>query len=1127
MRRIKSKFINNLTVKTKFILVLIIVIGAATCGVAIVRGHQVQNEVERLISERLQSNIDTSIGIINTVRLYTLWILDTVATMPQVQDILTGGDSDPSKNLTSLFASMELDEGHAYANIFLFDYRFNLVSYANPDGEFVDLNNIIFAENLAMAQNGMPFISPVFESPVSGLLQLLFTQPIIVDGTFHGMAAILGNTHMLDFFLRPPTYNYNSFINIADPEGTIFFSNRPVYMGKHLDDLGVYEALGSVPFNIMFRHNSAITGIDKVAYITIEPQFGWTIVSFFDAHAIESTGWIIFASLLPTVTGIALAAGLMVLIVHKSLTPLKALAEKANEVAHGNLEVNFNIRRNDEISQVSQSFLEIVKALNRLRGNFARAEDAMARGVELHKLEDSRLGGVFDEMITRTNNILDLMRMAKREAEGASKAKSDFLSKMSHEMRTPMNAIIGMAELILREDLPSAARDQASTIKQSGNHLLSIINDILDLSKVESGKLELVNTNYLFHSTIHDVVSIITMRMANPEVRFVVYMGYDIPNDLFGDEVRLRQILLNILSNAVKFTDTGHISMDITGIETDSGIFQVTMRIKDTGMGIKTEDVDKLFSEFAQFDLEKNRNLEGTGLGLAITQSLVKLMGGSIEVNSVYGEGSEFVVTLPQKYIGAEYVPPSFADKSVLLYCRTPLNTEYIARSLKDLEVEYCVITDESELNEKLMEGDWSFVFAETNLAYLAQDIIREHSLSTRIVMLSDSYDAAYEVRDGQDFTILIMPAYFISIVNILSGGDMGYAESNHQPEHFVAPEANILIVDDIDTNLKVGQGLLKIYEVDVDTCTSGKAAIEAVLAKDYDLVLMDHMMPEMDGVEAVRIIRSLGGKHADLPIAALTANAIVGAREMFLQNGFDDFLSKPIEVAKLNNVLAKWIPKQKQLVPNLTDNIDKATQINEQENSATEIVIEGVNVQRGIMFSGGDVQNYIDTLKVFHKDVLRKVGELAESLESNNIPLYTTYVHALKSACANIGAEKLSEEAKHLEEAGKSQDIDFITKHNNDFVNRLEKMLEGINSILPPTTEEVGAFDENALKAQLMGLKTALENFDAAAIDEFSEALQVYIENPDFGEALNSILQNAFIGKYKQAVTDIDELLL
>jgi len=1097
-----------MTVKSRIVIVLFIVVAVATTAVTWVRAAQISNQMNELLEERLKGNANMTFGIFDTVGIYTWWMLESATN--HARRGLTEANYDLEWQLLNLFNS------NFYENIAVFDADFNMLSAAYPDGDLPDI--LMFPEYFNEQLEGS-WISPVFESTASGRLQFMFTHPVIYEDEFIGMVAITGNTHMLEYFLRDFVQAYDSFINIADRSGVIFFSNRPeAYMNRHVNDLGVIEAFGTIPMNTVFEHNSALTGIDKIAYVTFDPYLNWTIVSFFDAHAVESTALMIFESLRFTVSGIILAALLIVLIVHHSLKPMGSLAVSAQQVAEGNLDVVFEVRGNDEISQVSRSFKEILIVLNILQENFKNAEHSMTRGNVAYKLEDSRLGGIYDDMLSSTNNIANHMKQSQLQAEAASKAKSDFLSKMSHEIRTPMNAIIGMAELILRENLTSSVREQAVTIKQSGNHLLSIINDILDLSKVESGKLELVKSDYLFHSTIQDVISIIKMRMSNPEVRFAAYLQANIPNDLYGDEVRVRQVLLNILTNALKYTKKGHFSFDITGERKSDDIYILTMKIKDTGIGMKPEDLKVLFNEFAQFDLEKNRNIEGTGLGLAITKNLVEIMDGNIEVKSVYGEGSEFIITLPQGCSGNKSETPHFSDKSVLLYCRTPLCTDYISRAFDDLAVTYYIADSKEELTNKLAEAQWDFIFAEADMSYTAHEIIQNSA--TKIVMLSDSYDAFHMAKGGQDFLLLVMPAYFISIVNVLSGRDGDYLADSQSVEQFIAPEARVLIVDDIETNLKVGQGLLKLYEMNIDTCLSGKSAIEAVLAKEYDLVLMDHMMPEMDGIEATKIIRSLGGKHSKLPIVALTANAIVGAKEMFLDNGLDDFLSKPIEVSKLNNILAKWIPLEKQMKAEPNTSIEQDKEI--------EISIADVDVARGISLSGGSAENYLDTLSVFYKNGTSKIAELAQCIETKDISLYTTYIHALKSACANIGANKLSDEAMALESAGMSFMEDFIRSHNGDFINNLKKLLEDINTVISANIKKPDGdtLDENIMKELLAELKTAVESFDLMEIEELFKELQPYTQLSEKGEVLDSLMKNIFLSRYKVALPQIDELL-
>jgi len=556
-------------------------------------------------------------------------------------------------------------------------------------------------------------------------------------------------------------------------------------------------------------------------------------------------------------------------------------------------------------------------------------------------------------------------------AEAASKAKSDFLAKMSHEIRTPMNAIIGMAEMALREYISDAAREHIITIKKAGANLLSIINDILDFSKIESGKLEIVPRNYLFSSLINDVVSIIKMRLADSNLNFVVNIDPNVPNSLFGDEIRIRQVLLNILSNAVKYTKKGFISFSVNGEITGDTVL-LTIEVADSGIGIKKDDLEKLFDDFVRFDFAVNKDVEGTGLGLAITKNLIKMMNGNISVQSEYGKGSTFTVKLPQK--------------------------------------------------------------------------IRSHE--------------SFESIKNDSVTI-----------------------------KFNAPKAKILVVDDIDTNLKVAKGLMQPYKMQVDLCSSGIEAIERVKENDYDLVFMDHMMPEMDGIEATKLIRKT---HANLPIVALTANAVSGTKEMFLSNGFSDFLSKPIDIIKLNSILEKWLPEEKQ-------------------EKTTEIARASSNVN-------------IEILDTFYKDGIKKIKEIKECLETENYSLYTIYIHALKSASASVGALDLSEMAKLLEKAGKQGDFTYIKHNTSKFLTALETLLDSINATLLENKKigQEGPLDFEALKIELNKLKEAIGIFDSDAIDNATTSLRAFTQVAE----VENILQKTLNGEYDDVVAIIDNLI-
>ena len=511
--------------------------------------------------------------------------------------------------------------------------------------------------------------------------------------------------------------------------------------------------------------------------------------------------------------------------------------------------------------------------------------------------------------------------MNRREiAEEKSRAKSKFLAKMSHEIRTPMNAIIGMAELALRSDNLSSAHEHVFTVKQAGTSLLSIINDILDISKIESGKFEITSHEYLFSSLLNDVINIIRMRVVDSRMRFVVRVDSSIPNSLNGDEVRVRQVLLNLLDNAVKYTHSGGlVSLRIRGEMDGEDTVNLAIDIEDTGLGIKEEDMQHLFSEYVQFDREKSRDTEGTGLGLVISKHIMKAMGGDIQVRSEYGIGSTFTVTFPQKVLSYSSVPFSYVEnakeKSVLVYEWQDIYADSLVFTMNSLGVECTLASDDADFLGKLAAGKYAFAFVSFQLYQKNTEAIRGLDTKTKIVILSEFGETVQE----KELAVLAMPVYSLPVANILNGEYESFSYHG-KPEFsakFSAPDANILVVDDILTNLKVVQGLLSPYGMQVSLCKSGSMAIEAIKSNRYDMVFMDHLMPGMDGVETTEQIRRFGVEDeyfAQVPIVALTANAVTGMRDFFLENGFTDFMSKPVDTIRLNSVLEKWIPKEKQL---------------------------------------------------------------------------------------------------------------------------------------------------------------------------------------------------------------------
>ncbi|MDR1048546.1 MAG: response regulator, partial [Synergistaceae bacterium] len=540
---------------------------------------------------------------------------------------------------------------------------------------------------------------------------------------------------------------------------------------------------------------------------------------------------------------------------------------------------------------------------------------------------------------------VNLVKM-KNAAEAASRGKSDFLARMSHEIRTPLNTVIGMSELAL-QDANARRADSGqylATIRQAGSNLLSIINDMLDISKIESANFQLTAIPYLFSSLIHNVINVIRVRFHEKPILFLANIDARIPNNLLGDEVRLRQILFNLLSNAVKYTEEGFIQLTVTGAFTGAGRIDLKFEVADSGIGIKEEDMKGLFGNFSRFDLERNRAVEGTGLGLAITKLLCRKMGGGITASSVYGKGSVFTATLPQEYTadGRVAAVENLDEKAVVLYDERPLYADSVAATLENLGVAVTRPNDAEDFWAALETGDFPFAFTSSGLAEQADALVRGKKKRTNLVLLADME----ETFSHQGFPVILMPAYAIPVANLLNG--VRTEQGAHKSVvRFTAPDIRVLIVDDIVTNLKVAQGLLAAYRMQVDTCSDGEKSILMVKDNRYDLVFMDHMMPGMDGVEAMTRIRALEGEEFKrLPIVALTANALSGMREMFLSKGFDDYLAKPIEITKLNALIEKWVPREKRRASDGTGDWPAARSLQE---------IDGLDAEKGLVRAGGD----------------------------------------------------------------------------------------------------------------------------------------------------------------------------
>ena len=617
----------------------------------------------------------------------------------------------------------------------------------------------------------------------------------------------------------------------------------------------------------------------------------------------------------------------------------------------------------------------------------------------------------------------NLLESALEKAHDASRAKSDFLASMSHEMRTPLNAVIGLSELTLGAgNLDGEVYANLEKIYNAGLTLLSIVNDILDISKIEAGKFELLPVEYDIPSLINDTVTQNILHIKEKPIDFILNINENLPIQLYGDELRIKEVFNNLLSNAFKYTAEGTVEFTVScEREKNSENIWMTACVKDTGIGIRPDDLRKLFSDYNQVDTRANRKIQGTGLGLSITKKIVDLMGGSVTVESEYGKGSIFTVKLPQKSVNETQIGPA------------------IVANLK-------------------------------NFSY------------------------SQNKRDR-----------------------------NSRMKRINLPYARVLVVDDMLTNLDVTKGMMKPYGMKIDCVTNGQDAIKKIAAGEpvYNAVFMDHMMPEMDGVEATLAIREIDTEYArKIPIIALTANAVSGTEQMFLKNGFQAFISKPIDIIQLDSVIRQWVQDKSRENSQYSD--AKSESVNH-KSDPNAINIHGINTQKGLVRFGGDFEIYLTVLRSYAENtpaILEKLWNItAQTLDD-----YSIAVHGLKSASGSIGAESLAKKSAELEKAAKSGNLSEVLNKNPDFLKEAALLVGDIRAYLKKSDIKSTKPRLPAPAGELLArLRESCVKYDMDAIDEIMDMLES--ASYDNGDSLILGLREK-LGKsdFAQTVKRLDE---
>ncbi|MDE7311470.1 MAG: PocR ligand-binding domain-containing protein [Eubacterium sp.] len=670
--------------------------------------------------------------------------------------------------------------------------------------------------------------------------------------------------------------------------------------------------------------------------------------------------------------------------------------------------------------------------------------------------------------------------------------KSDFLANMSHEIRTPMNAIIGMAEMALREELPLAAHDYVNQIKSSGKSLLMIINDILDFSKIESGKMEITMGEYEPMSMINDIANIVMSHIGKKNVQLILDISPDIPYGLLGDSLRIKQILVNLTNNAVKFTKDGYITIKCEPFAMNQDEIVLETTIQDTGIGIKKTDMEKLFQSFQQLDSKRNRNLEGTGLGLAISQQLLHLMMGSIQVESEYGKGSRFSFKLPQRITRSRSCitikdPPSavaglIADNVV---------HAQLKKDIKRLHITYHPLDSEQDLPDlDLIKA--SFLFVEKELfTDTVRQFVKEHPVITAVLIL-DFFDTAGFDNVLPNLMVLKKPIYSLNLSIIFNheSVDMYYNNVMDEDYEFIAPEAQILIVDDNTVNLTVADGLLKPLQLQIDTAKSGKEAITMISAKHYDLIFMDHMMPDLNGIETTHIIRRFHEEYANVPIIAFSANSSTEIEMMFLNEGLNDCVGKPFELRMLISKLKRWLPREK--IQKVSEEMDQHPQPEPQNSS---ISIEGLDTDAALKLLGSEDLLWA-VLKDYYKVIRKKADRIHELEQAEDWKNYTIEVHALKSASRQIGATELSALAADMEKAGNAKDAQLIHQYTGSM---LEQYMHYNHILAPYFIEEEAASNSGTVMTaeqrsqSFAALRSAIDELDMDRMEEVIQDMALY----------------------------------
>ena len=829
--------------------------------------------------------------------------------------------------------------------------------------------------------------TPPYENVSLGQWMISYSLPIYKNGFFIGVVGIDLRLGIIDEMINSiPIDNAKGLL--IGRENNLIHMNTPEELTKAVDRstelsliLEQFENEKKKVIQNFIWDGKSYTGTlskldNGMSYITAVPRKEILKTVYGQINILIISFLIIFI----------LITNLILFISKKVISPIKIVSRTTNRLARGELSIDIPYRSDNEIGSLANNI----------------------------RLMTSQLKEYIEYISAQTKKEREAKEAALTESQinaAASQAKSAFLANMSHEIRTPINAVLGMNEMILRESKDKTILGYALNIKNAGSNLLSIVNDVLDFSKIEAGKMELLPDNYEISSVIIDLVNMTRERAQKKGLKFELNISTDIPKTLYGDSVRIKQCILNLLTNAIKYTKEGTITFSIDYSKIDDNNIFLNVHVKDTGSGIKQEDMEKLFAPFERIEEDKNRTIEGSGLGISIVRRLLDMMGSKLQVNSVYGKGSDFSFSIEQSVI------------------------------------------------------DWAATGD-----------------------LNEAYEESIEQLEN-------------------------YKEKLH------APKARLLFVDDTEINLEVIKGLLKNTGITIDTLLSGKEALEAVQKYKYDILFIDHRMPEMDGIQTLHAMKELkNNKSAGKPCIVLTANAISGVKKMYLNEGFDDYLSKPVNAVKLEEMIRNYLPKEYiEENPDVSENLTKDT------SEKYDIFLEKLSKIPELDVKAGlenctSAEILLSTIKQYYSSIDNKALEIQKYFDEEDWKNYGTKVHALKSTSRLIGALELSKLAEHLEDCAENN-TEEIKKRNKELLD----FYKNYKFILKPLVDDDSQINNKPeISIELLSEKInqAIEyanTFDIDSLDNLIKEIREFSLPFEFSQKFDKIIESVENVDFKQ----------